>query len=108
DVEAQVAVAGLYLNGLGTRADAAAAARWYRRAAMAGDAVAQLNLGDFYARGIGVRRDPVCAFVWLSRAAAQGRFWAATRRDEIAATLSPQQRAAAEALARTPAVADGC
>ena len=32
DAEAQTALAGLYLDGLGTAVDAAAALRWYRRA----------------------------------------------------------------------------
>ncbi len=58
EVEAQVALAGLYLAGQGTRADAAEALRWYRLAAEQGDAVAQLNLGDLLSRGLGVAREP--------------------------------------------------
>ncbi len=97
EVEAQVALAGLYIAGQGTRADAAEALRWYRLAAEQGDAVAQLNLGDLLSRGIGAARDPVGAYVWFALAAAQGRRWPARRRDEIAAELSPAQRAEAEA-----------
>ncbi len=96
--EAQVALAGLYLAGQGTRADAAEALRWYRLAAEGGDAVAQLNLGDLLSRGLGVARDPVGAYVWFALAAAQGRRWPAQRRDEICAELSPAQRAESEAL----------
>jgi len=44
-----------------------------------------------------VARDPVGAYVWFALAAAQGRRWPALRRDEIAAKLSPAQRAEAEA-----------
>lgn len=91
-LEAQVSLADLYLNGLGVAADPAAAALWYRRAAEAGDPVAQLNLGDLYARGLGVPRDRVEAVVWLELAARQGKGWAAARRDEIAAQLSPAQQ----------------
>ncbi len=97
EVEAQVALAGLYLAGQGTRADADEALRWYRLAADRGDAVAQLNLGDILNRGLGVARDPVGAYVWFALAAAQGRHWPALRRDEIAARLNPAQRAEAEA-----------
>ena len=97
DIEAQVALAGLYLTGSGTRADAAQAFAWYRRAAAAGDPVAQLNLGDLYSRGVGTARDPVAAYVWLSLSAAQGRRWPELRRREIAKDFSPAQLAEAEA-----------
>ncbi len=103
DAEAQTALAGLYFAGLGAPEDAAEAVRWYRRAAEQGEPVAQQNLGDFYQRGIGVERDPVSAYVWLSLAAAQGRSWSVRRRDEVAAQLTPAQRAEAEArLAARP------
>lgn len=91
-LDAQVSLADLYLNGLGMATDPATAALWYRRAAEAGDPVAQLNLGDLYARGLGVLRDPVEAVVWFDLAARQGKAWAAARRDEIAARLSPAER----------------
>lgn len=97
DTEAQVALAGLYRAGQGTRADLAEAIRWYRRAAEAGDPVAQLNLGDLYSRGAGVPRDLVRAYVWLSLAAAQGRLWPERRRREIAREMTPAQVAEAEA-----------
>ncbi len=97
EAEAQVALAGLYLSGQGTRADAAEAARWYRLAAEQGDAVGQINLGDLLSRGVGVARDPVGAYVWFSLAAAQGRRWPVLRRDRIAGGLSPEQLAEAKA-----------
>lgn len=95
NLEAQVSLADIYMNGLGVAADPGRAVAWYRRAAEAGDPVAQLNLGDFYARGFGVARDPVEAFVWLDLAARQGKRWAAKRRDEIAPQLDAAQRAEA-------------
>ncbi len=97
-VEAQVALAELYMNGLGVARDPAAAVLWYRRAALAGDPVAQLNLGDLYGRGQGVPRDPVEAYAWFSLAADQGRRWAARRRDELAGQLAPGQLAEAREL----------
>ncbi len=97
DAEAQTALAGLYLDGLGTAVDVAEALRWYRRAAEQGEAVAQQNLGDLYGQGRGVGRDLVSAYVWLSLAAEQGRRWSAHRRDELSPILSPEQNAEAAA-----------
>ena len=99
DIEAQVALAGLYLSGTGVPADPASAVRWYRLAAERGDPVAQLNLGDLYARGLGVGRDLVQAYLWLSLAIAQGRRWPAARRAQIAPLMSPVEIARAEAQA---------
>lgn len=96
DAEAQVALAGLYSAGEGTRADPVAALRWYRAAAEQGDAIAQQNLGDLLSRGLGAARDLVSAYVWLSLAADQGRGWATRRRDELSPQLTSEQRAEAE------------
>jgi hypothetical protein len=97
DAEAQTALAGLYLDGLGTAADAIAALRWYRRAAEQGEPVAQQSLGDLYGQGRGAARNLVSAYVWLSLAADQGLRWSAQRRDELSPQLSPDQRSEAEA-----------
>lgn len=101
DAEAQVALAGLYLDGIGVAPDAAVAARWYAQAAEQGEPVAQLNLGDFYARGIGVRRDLAAAYFWLSLSAGQGRRWARLRRQEIARLMTAEQISEAEARLAT-------
>ncbi len=98
DAEAQIALAGLYRDGLGAPADLAAAARWYHRAAGQGEAVAQLNLGDFYSRGAGVPRDLVQAHLGLALAAALGRRWGARRRAEVAAAMTAAEMAEAERL----------
>ena len=100
DAEAEAALAGLYLQGLGVKRSAAQAAAWYRRAAERGLMAAQMNLGDLYAAGRGVRRDLVEAYLWLGLAAAQGNSWSAGRRDEIAKAMSATDIAEAEALAR--------
>ena len=102
NLEAQLALAGLYMGGLGVARNPAEAIGWYRRAAAAGDPVAQLNLGDLYDRGELLARDPARAYAWFSLAAAQGRRWAAMRRDRLAAELTPGQRVEADRLiART-------
>jgi TPR repeat protein len=80
DVEAQVALAGLYLDGLGVARDQAEGARWYR------------------SRGQGVPKDLAQAYLWLSLAAAQGRAWAEQRRQDLAKTMSGKDLAAAEGL----------
>ena len=100
DAEAEAALAGLYLQGLGVERSAAQAAVWYRRAAKRGLMAARMNLGDLYAAGRGVRRDYVMAYLWLSLAAAQGSTWSARRRAEIAKVMSATDIAEAEALAR--------
>lgn len=100
DVEAQVALAGLLASGgAGLNQDLQAAVLWYRRAAAAGDAVAQMNLGEFYARGRGVAHDRRRALAWFSLAAAQGRQWAADERDKLAALMTPVEIEAARMLA---------
>ncbi len=98
DPEAQVALASLYLDGLGVARDQVEGARWYRLAAEQGEPVAQLNLGDLYSRGQGVPRDLAQAYLWLSLAAAQGRAWAERRRQDLARTMSGEDLAAAERL----------
>jgi TPR repeat protein len=70
--EAAFALALLYQNGRGVRADAAVAAKWYRLAADQGIQEAQNNLGLLYARGDGVPKDAGEAIRWWTRAAQQG------------------------------------
>ena len=98
DVEAQVALAGLYESGLGVSRDDRAAARWYERAARRGHPVARLNIGEFYSRGIGVAHDRVRAWVWLSLAADVGSDWARRRRDAVAGEMSPAETVRAKAM----------
>lgn len=97
DSDAQVALAGLFQDGLGVERSLDQAIEWYRRSAEAGHPVAQLNLGDIYARGAGGPRDLVEAYVWLTLAARQGRQWARDRAAAIFGCLSADQRRAADA-----------
>ena len=91
DMNAQVALAGLYRGGIGRDVDLVRAAHWYARAAIAGDAVAQMNLGEMYQFGRGVPRNLVDAFIWYDRAARQGRDWAAKQRDKLAVRMTIDQ-----------------
>lgn len=98
--DAMTAIANAYQQGQGVRADAEAAVYWYRRAAERGNAVAQMNLGDLASKGEGMQRDAVEAYVWLGLAAAQGNLWARQRQHQVAADLSPEEIAGADARIR--------
>jgi TPR repeat protein len=76
DLDAQVALASLYAQGIGLPKDPSAAAYWYRRAALQEHPVAQLNLGDLYRRGEGLPRRPVQAYLWFPLAVVGGSVWA--------------------------------
>jgi len=62
DVRAQIAVAGMHRSGEGRPIDFGEAARWYRRAAEAGDPISQLNYAELRETGRGLRRDPNAAW----------------------------------------------
>ncbi len=60
-------------RGTGTAKDYAAAAKWYGKAAAAGDVAAEARLGRLYRTGVpGVARDPMQAAKWSIRGASQG------------------------------------
>ncbi len=52
--------------------DAAAAMRWYRRAAAGGSILAMHNLGDCYLNGVGVLENPAHAYAWYKKTAEAG------------------------------------
>lgn len=73
DQRSAFAVAVMLLEGTGgVRADARAAAGWFRRCADGGDSMAQTQLGFMYLKGIGVERDAHEAFRWFLRASSSG------------------------------------
>ncbi len=69
DMRAEFYVGELYLRGEGVAADAAAAAKWFERAARRGHGEAQLALAGLYAAGIGLKRDAGLAYFWMIQAA---------------------------------------
>ena len=98
DLDAVVALAGLYEQGMGVPQDRMEAARLYRIAAEQDHRIAQLNLGEILATGRGVQRDVVSAYLWLALAANQGSHWAAEQRTALAKTLTAAERSEADAL----------
>jgi len=71
--------------------DDAAAAEWYRQAAVRGNAEGCVLLASAYLEGRGVPRDPVRAYVWYDLAARRDHANAAQARDFAAEWLSPEQ-----------------
>lgn len=61
-----------YYYGKGVRQNYTEAAKWFRKAAERGHAVAQNSLGEMYKSGKGVRHDNVEAAKWFRKAAEQG------------------------------------
>ncbi len=90
----------MYSNGEGVPQDYAEAVKWYRMAAEQGNAEAQHNLGVSYAKGEGVPLDDMLAYMWFNLAAAQGHEKAKKNRDIVASTMTPDQIAEAERMAR--------
>lgn len=68
---AETGIGVMFDRGLGTKADAAAATKWFRRAAISGDAAARTNLAVMHLQGLGAEKDDVQALTWLRRAADQ-------------------------------------
>ena len=104
DVGAQYTLGLIYANGRGVAQDDTEAVRWYSLAADQGDAYAQVNLGSMYYTGRGVPQNDVFAYMWFNLAASrtndrERREVAADFRDEIAAGLTPDQRAEGQRLA---------
>ena len=93
-------LAAMYDNGRGVPQDFPHAAKWYKRAAEDGDAIAQSNLASMYYNGRGVPRDSVLAHMWFDLAARQGNKTAQKNRDLIARLMTSDQIAEAQRLAR--------
>jgi TPR repeat protein len=72
DAVAQYQLGTLYETGQGVPRDDAAAAAWYRRAALSGHAGARYRLARMYLTGRGVSHSPAEAARWLRLAATQG------------------------------------
>lgn len=72
DADAQYRTGLRFLHGSGVQEDKTEAAKWYRKAAEQGHALAQFNLGVMYSTGEGVPEDDVEAVKWYRKAAEQG------------------------------------
>ena len=100
DADAQFNLGSMYATGRGVPQDDAEAVRWYRLATEQGDASAQYLVGFAYATGRGVPEDDVTAHMWLNVAAATGDEAARTARENVAARMTREQIAEAQARAR--------
>ena len=72
-VSAQIKMGLWYLDGSnGVAEDSVEAAKWFRKAAEQGHALAQSMLGAMYYAGLGVTKDHAEMVKWVSKAAEQG------------------------------------
>ena len=98
---AQYDLGYMYARGLGVPRDDRQAIDWYRKAAGQGVVKAQYNLGEIYSKGVGVPKDDQQAYFWWLLASAQGCPQAVEKRDLVELKLAPEQRAGAQASARS-------
>ena len=87
-------------EGVGVNKDSKEAAKWYRLAAVRGDAAAQYNLSLAYLKGDGVNQDYVRAYMWSNIAAANGNADAAKVIDYSSTAITTQQLEEARNMAR--------
>lgn len=97
--ESAFTLALMYRNGEGVVPDDGKAARWYRVAANLGHGQARFALGAVTQSGKGVKKDLVRAYAWYSLSADSGVKLGGTFRDWLARQMSPEEVAAARALA---------
>jgi uncharacterized protein len=100
NANAQIQLAQIYDSGKGVARDYAESAKWYRKAANQGIAVAQHNLGIDYFGGFGVIKDYVEADKWFNLASAQGLDIANKYLSAIEQSMTPEQIAEAQQMAR--------
>ena len=100
DAWAQHNLGSMYANGRGTTRDDVEAVKWYRKAAERGLAAAQNRLGVMYAEGKGVPADNLEAYAWFNIAAAQGNENAAKNRQLLTESITREEIARAQQLAR--------
>jgi TonB family protein len=72
DLRSQLLLGIAHQYGFATKQNSVIAARWFTKAAKAGDPVAEVILGRLYTEGIGVPQDESEAATWFRRAADTG------------------------------------
>jgi S1-C subfamily serine protease len=97
NADAQANLGVMYKEGVGVPQDYQQALAWYTKAAEQGHAKAQVNLAVMYFEGQGVPQNFGLAYVWSSLAAATGDEKGIINRDLLAAKLTPQGLAEAQA-----------
>jgi localization factor PodJL len=92
-------LAVLFAMGADGNADNESAARWFTDAAELGVKDSQFNLGILAAKGVGMPQNLEESYKWFALVAKAGDRDAATKRDEIANALRPEQLERARATA---------
>ncbi len=82
------------------RGDYDTAVQEFRLLANQGHSQAQVNLGILYSQGRGVPKDYVTAYRWHTLAASQGDDLAEKFKDHLEKSMTPEQLAQAQRLAR--------
>jgi TPR repeat protein len=86
--------------GRQTAVDYAAAAEFYRKAAVLGYPLAQNRLGRLYEMGRGVAQNNVTAYVWYAIAASHGNDHAMANRDALSKRMIQSEILDAQSLTR--------
>jgi len=94
---AQMAVAAAYASGRGIERNPAEALRWLRRAAESNIGEAQFSLANILATSPSSQESLIDAYVWYRIADANGNAQASERAEQVAARLTPEERAGANA-----------
>lgn len=91
--DAQLKLGWWLMKGKGiVKQDEAAGMNWLLMAANQGEPQAQYEVGLAYWKGRGVKPDPIAAYMWLDLCSNEPGFDnAATYKDELAKTMTPEQ-----------------
>ena len=101
EADAQTMLGIMYAKGQGVTQDYQEAVRWYRLAAQQGNSLALEGLGWLYCEGQGVPQDYVKAYMWFTLLAEKGgEKFGVDIRDTLAKSMTPEQIAEAQQLAR--------
>ena len=100
NVDAQYNIGMMYRYGEGVPQDPEAAAGWLRLAAEQGNSMAALMLGRVYSGGPGALDDNRLAYMWFDMAGFLGNSLGLPARDEVAATMNPEEIAEANRLSQ--------
>ncbi|WP_350332826.1 peptidoglycan-binding protein [Coralliovum pocilloporae] len=84
-------LAVLYAGNARGKPDFKQAVHWFTMAAEHGVRDSQYNLGILHFKGLGVKRNPSMSYQWFALAAQQGDRDSASKRDKVAATMTPEE-----------------
>ncbi|MBL4539529.1 MAG: SEL1-like repeat protein, partial [Oceanicaulis sp.] len=100
NVQAMHDAGGMFINAESTPDFQAIAARWFEQGALHGLVDSQVNMALLFKEGFGVPESPADAYAWFTIAANAGDAEARNSAAELRPMLTPEQRAAAESVAR--------